>query len=133
VIAAIDEAISSLSKKPNQFNLVVQTTGLNITQTAPGTGMQVNVQGGGSGSQTTGLNISAGGGEIQVAQAAADQALREQAEKAVQILTELKTALMQPKPNRDTISSKLSELAGTYIPDIAKAIIEKLIQSRLGL
>ncbi len=133
VITAIDEAIKSLSVKPNQFTLVVQSTGLNVTQTGSGTGMEVKVQGGGSGSNTTGLNITMDTAKIQITQAGADQALREQAEKAVHILTEIKTALMQPKPDRGTILSKLSELAGTYIPDVVKAILDKLVRSRLGL
>jgi hypothetical protein len=135
VIVAIDEAIKSLREKPNQFHLDVYATGVNVTQYGgSGTGINVEVHGGGMGSQTTGMNVTMDTAKIDiVTKTIADRALREQAEKAVQILNDIKTALTQPEPDRDTILSKLSDLGGTFISDAVKAIIDKLVRARLGL
>jgi hypothetical protein len=67
IVVAIDDAIKSLQDQPNQFNLSVTATGLSVNQSGSGgTGMVVNVTGGGTGSNVTGLNISMNGNEINI-------------------------------------------------------------------
>ena len=127
-IAAIDEAIKSLSNKPNQFSLLVKSTGLSVVQSrSGGTGMNVTVTGGGPGSKTTGLNVSMDGHDIQIVQQAATQALSEESQKAIQILQDLKKALSEETVESEEVDSLLAKLRETYVPVIISSIITKLI------
>jgi hypothetical protein len=127
-IAAIDEAIKSLSNKPNQFSLLVKSTGLSVVQSGSGgTGMNVTVTGGGPGSKTTGLNVSMDGHDIQIVQQAATQALSEESQKAIQILQDLKKALSEETVESEEVDSLLAKLRETYVPVIISSIITKLI------
>lgn len=131
VVVAIDAAIASLRQQPNQFNLTM--TGLQITSSGQGTGMKLDVTGGAAGSQTTGLNITMGGKEMQIAQSTADQALKDEAAKAITLLTEMKSLLQAPKVDKTTIMSRLTEFGKTYVAPVLKSVIEALIKKRLGL
>ena len=133
VVVAIDAAIESLREHPNQFKLVVNVTGMSVTSTGQGTGMNVEVTGGGPGSQTTGLNVSAGSGQMSIAQSTADQALQEQAEKAISVLTEMKTLLQAPKVDNAKIMSRLTEFGKTYVAPVLKTVIEALVKKKLGM
>src|SRR5258708_4759985 len=66
-LAVVDAAIASLSTTPNQFSVSVVTTGMNIANQG-GTGMNVKVEGGGVGSNTTGVKVLAKSGDTQVLQ-----------------------------------------------------------------
>jgi len=133
VILAIDAAILSLRQQPNQFNLAVNVTGLHVTSTGPGTGMKVEVHGGGAGSQTTGLNVTTSGADLNIVQRDADQALKQQAEKAISLLSEIKSLLQAPKVDKQTITSRLTEFGKTYVAPALKAIVEALGKKKLGL
>lgn len=131
-IAAIDESIKSLSNKPNQFSLLVKSTGFSVVQSGSGgTGMNVTVTGGGPGSKTTGLNVSMDGHDIQIVQQAATQALSEESQKAIQILQDLKKALSEETVESEEVDSLLTKLRETYVPVIISSIITKLITSGL--
>jgi len=131
-IAAIDEAIQSLSNKPNQFSLSVKSTGISVVQSGSGgTGMNVTVTGGGPGSKTTGLDVSMDGHDIQIVQQAATQALSEESQKAIQILQDLKKALSEETVESEEVDSLLTKLRETYIPVIISSIITKLVISGL--
>jgi hypothetical protein len=74
--------------------------------------MKVEVTGGGPGSQTTGLNVTTTTGEhISIAQKTADQTLKKEAEKAIALLTEIKSLLQAPKIDKPGVLSRLSTLA----------------------
>ena len=133
VVAAIEAAIASLKQQPNQFNLSVNVTGMSVTSSGQGTGMKVEVRGGGPGSQTTGLNVKATDGQVNIAQTAVDKALREQAERAIALLTEIKTLLRAPKIDKPTIMSRLTEFGKTYVAPVLKSVIEALVKKKLGL
>jgi len=134
VIVAIDAAIASLRQQPNQFTLTVNVTGLAVTSSGAGTGMKVEVTGGGPGSQTTGLNVTATNQQqMNIAQSTADQALKQQAEKAIALLTEMKSLLQAPKVNKSSIMSRLTEFGKTYVAPVLKSVIEALIKKKLGL
>lgn len=134
IVVAIDDAIKSLQDQPNQFNLSVTTTGLSVNQSGSGgTGMVVNVTGGGAGSNVTGLNISMNGNEINIATQAANDALIQQSQKAIKILEELKQNISVKKPEKSKVKSALSKLHDTYIAPIAKSVISGLISKWLKI
>ena len=131
-IEAIDEAIKSLSNEPNQFSLLVKSTGLSIVHSGSGgTGMNVTVSGGAPGSKTTGLQISMDGNEIQVSQQAATEALKAESQKAIKVLQDLKNTLSKETVESGKVDSLLERLRKTYIPSIISSIITKLVTSGL--
>jgi hypothetical protein len=133
VIIAINAAIDSLKQQPNQFTLDVTVVGAMGTASGGGTGINVEVQGGGPGSQTTGLIARVDGTQVNIAQAKADAVLKQEAEKAVKLLTEIRTALQAPKLDKLTATSKLAEFLKTYVAPVLKSVIEALVKKRLGL
>jgi hypothetical protein len=133
VIIAIDAAIDSLKQQPNQFALNVMAVGAMGTASGSGTGIKVEVHGGGPGSQTTGLVARADGTQVNIAHGVADAALKQEAEKAVKLLTDIKTALQAPKVDKPTVISKLTEFAKTYVAPVLKSVIEALVKKKLGL
>jgi hypothetical protein len=132
-VIALDAAIESLKKEPNQFNLTVTTVGVMATASNGGTGLSVQANGGGPGSTTVGLIASPSGGNIQLTQATADDQLKREAEKAVQLLQEIRGLLTQKKIDKPTIKSKLEAFSQTYVAPVLKSIIEALLKKRLGL
>lgn len=133
VIVAIDAAIDSLKQQPNQFTLNVTAIGAVGTASGGGTGIKVEAHGGGPGSQTIGMVAKADGTQVNIAYATADAALKQEAEKAVKLLTDIKTALQAPKVDKPTITSKLTEFAKTYVAPVLKSVIEALVKKKLGL
>lgn len=133
VIIAIDAAIDSLKQQPNQFTLNVTAVGAVGIASGGGTGINVETHGGGPGSQTTGMIARADGTQVNIAHAAADTALKQEAEKAVKLLTDIKTALQASKVDKPTVISKLTEFAKTYVAPVLKSVIEALVKKKLGL
>ena len=129
-VTAIDEAILSLSTKPNQFSLSVSATGLNVVHSGSGgTGLSVTATGGGPGSQTTDLNITMDSHDIQIVQQTATKALVSESEKTIQILRDLKQALIGEIVDNSAVDSLLTNLKDTYVPPIISSIIGKLVVS----
>lgn len=133
VILAIDAAIQSLSQQPNQFRLNVTVVGAIGTASGGGTGIHVEAHGGAPGSQTTGLVASASSAQVEIAQSTADAALRQEAEKAVGLLTEIKSLLQAKKVDKPAVTSRLGEFAKTYVAPVLKSVIEALVKKKLGL
>lgn len=133
VIVAIDAAIASLRQQPNQFSLVVQATGLSVTSSGPGTGMKIEVTGGGAGSQTTGLNVTTSSAQVNIAQNTADQGLKQEAEKAILLLSEIKTLLLARKVDKPSVMPRLTEFGKTYVAPALKSVIEALVKKALRL
>jgi len=132
VIIAIDAAINSLKQQPNQFTLNVTAIGAVGTASGSGTGIKVEVHGGGPGSQTTGMVARADGTQVNIAYGTADAALKQEAEKAVKLLTDIKAALQASKVDKPTVTSKLTEFAKTYVAPVLKSVIEALVKKKLG-
>ena len=133
LIVAIDAAIDSLKHQPNQFTLNVTAIGAVGIASGGGTGIKVEVHGGGAGSQTTGMVARADGTQVNIAHATADAALKQEAERAVKLLADIKTALQAPKVDKPTVTSKLTEFAKTYVAPVLKSVIEALVKKKLGL
>jgi hypothetical protein len=135
VVTAIDAAIQSLQQQPNQFHLTVNSVGMQVTNNGgTGPGLVVQATGGGPGSTTTGLVVNAGG-QQQVNIAAADLAdagLRQEAEKAIQLLTEIKSLLQKPKVDKPAVAARLSDLSHSYVAPILSAMLEALVNSQVG-
>jgi hypothetical protein len=132
-IVAIDAAIKSLKEQPNQFTLDVTVIGVSGTASGGGTGVSVVANGGGPGSQTTGLTATVDGTQVNIAQHTADTKLQQESQKAVKLLTDIKTALQAPKVDKPTVQAKLSEFLKTYVAPVLKSVIEALVMKRLGL
>lgn len=131
-VAAIDAAIASLKKEPNQFNLTVMNVGVMGSGSGGGVGINANPQGGGPGSTTIGVQGTANGGNVTIAKAAADEQLKAEAAKAVRLLEEIRGELVKKKPDAPTVKSRFAEFAKTYVPDVVKAVIGALLK-RYGL
>jgi hypothetical protein len=128
-IVAIDAAIQSLKRQPNQ-NMQLSCAGVQSTVNGPGTGISITATGGGVGSTTTGMIVSMSGAQCTATAGAASSALSQQ---AVQQLSDLKTSLEEPTVDKPTVLSKLAELGKTYIAPASLAILEALIRKKLGL
>ena len=133
VIIAIDAAINSLKEQPNQFTLKVTVAGAVGIASGGGTGIHVQAQGGGPGSQTIGMVARADGTQVNITEATADAALKQEAEKAVNLLTDIKAALQARKPDKSTVTAKLAEFAKTYVAPVLKSVVEALVKKKLGL
>lgn len=132
-IAAIDAAIQSLRHEPNQFHLQVNCIGVQATSNGGGTGLSVTAQGGGPGSQTTGMVVTTSGDQCVINQSAANEAVEQQAERAISLLTNIEEALQKPKVDEPTIISMLTEFGKTYVAPAVKSVIEVLIKRALHL
>jgi len=131
-IVVIEAAIASLKAQPNQFSLVVNAQGMSVVSSGSGTGMNITVTGSGTGS-TTGLNVSASSGDINIAQSTANKALEEQAEKSIALLNEIKTLLQAPQVDKPQVMSRLTDFGKTYVAPVLKAVIEAVIKKKLGV
>jgi len=86
VVVAIDAAVKSLRETPNQFSLAVNITGVSVNSSG-GIGLLGTATGGGPGSTTTGLmvNSTASGQQVAIARQEANEALKQEADKAIRI------------------------------------------------
>ena len=133
VIAAIDAAVESLKKEPNQFTLNVINVGVMGTGSNGGTGINANAQGGGVGSTTIGVQGIANGGNIQITKAAADERMILEAQKATRVLQDIRSMLVKKKINKPEVKSKLAEFSATYVAPVLKETIAALIKKWLHL
>jgi hypothetical protein len=131
VIAVLDAAIQSLKEKPHQFHVTAMAVGMMGTATAPGTtGIRCEATGGGAGSTTTGcVSIVDTNTNVQLVERA-DARLKVESEKAIKLLSEIKTLVQAPKPDQPGIMTRLTDLANTYVPKIISEIITAAIKAR---
>ena len=111
VTKIIEEVIKSLKEKPNQFTFDVKVNIDNIT------GM--TVQGGAGGPGAIGTSIGGGTGihaqasigdtEIQIANKAADEDIKQEIQSAVNLLEKLKSEISQKQINKSIVQSILEE------------------------
>jgi hypothetical protein len=73
--------------------------------------------------------------QVAIARQVANDAIKQQADKAVQLLTEIKTLIQKPPAQVDKpqVTSKLGELSKTFIAPVVVSVISALIKSGLGL
>lgn len=126
--AQLIEAIAkSIEQNPGQFHFTVNVTGTRATSIGGGTGLSVQVTGGGPGSQTTGFQSSISGANIEMAQKAADATISKQMSALVETLNSLVSELRQPTPNKTRISSTLDSLKETWVPNVITSLIAGII------
>lgn len=126
-IIAIDAAIQSIQQQPNQFDVQLTCTGVQASASGGGTGLSVNVTGGGLGSQTTGMNVTM---DSAACQAAASNSVNALNQNTLKQLADLKTSLEAPTPDKSTILSQISDLGKSYIAPALVAAIKALVESK---
>lgn len=126
--AQLIEAIAkSIEQNPGQFHFTVNVTGTRATAIGGGTGLSVQVTGGGPGSQTTGFQSSISGGNIEIAQKAADAETSKQMSALVETLNNLVSELRQPAPNKTRIGSIVASLKQTWVPNVIASLVANII------
>jgi len=126
--AQLIEAIAkSIEQNPGQFHFTVNATGTRVTSIGGGTGLSVQVTGGGPGSQTTGFQSSVSGANIEIAQKAIDAAISKQMSALVETLNNLVSELHRPTPSRTRISSMLDFLKQTWVPSVIASLVANII------
>lgn len=125
--AEIIEAIArSLRNDPSQFHISIRVVGQQVTSYG-GTGMSINVTGGGPGSQTIGNKVSMSGPSIQLDQAQATQAFQEQVAALSSQLDLMATELRREQPNKPALKSTLDSLKNTWVPGIIIEVVGNLL------
>lgn len=132
-VAVLEAAIKSLKDKPNQFNLQVTCQGMQVTASGGSTGMNMTVIGGAPGSQTMGMKVTMDNAQCNVAGSKVDAAMKEQGEKAIELLTKIKSAIEANKSDKTEVSGLLSELGSTFIVPALQSVIEAVVKKALHL
>lgn len=132
VVVGLDAAIHSLQTQPSVFVLAPSCTGVSVANSG-GTGIKVDVTGGGPGSQTTGFNVSMNGAQCQItANAASSEVVRSQVERAVSLLTEIKTLIQRRPIDKEALNKSVGELKQqTLLPPAIASITDALIKTKL--
>jgi hypothetical protein len=126
--AQLVEAIAkSIEQNPGQFHFTVNVTGTRATSIGGGTGLSVQVTGGGPGSQTTGFQSSISGANIEMAQKAADAAISKQMSTLVETLNNLVAELRRPTLSKTRISSMLASLKQTWVPNVIASLVANIV------
>lgn len=128
--AQLIEAIAkSIEHNPSQFHFIVNAnvTGTRATSIGGGTGLSVQVTGGGPGSQTTGFQSSISGANIEIAQKAADAEVSKQMSALVDTLKNLVSEMRQPAPNKTRIDSIVTSLKQTWVPNVIGSLVANII------
>ena len=126
--AQLIEAITkSIEQNPDQFHFIVNITGTKVTSMGGGTGLSVQVTGGGPGSQTTGFQSTISGTNIEIAQKATDAAISKQMSALVDTLKNLVSEMRQPVPNETRIDSIVTSLKQTWVPNVIGSLIANII------
>jgi hypothetical protein len=128
--AQLVEAIAkSIEQNPGQFHFTVSVTGTRATSIGGGTGLSVQVTGGGPGSQTTGFQSSISGANTEMAQKAAGAAISKQLSALVETLNNLVAELRRPTPSKTRISSMLASFKQTWVPNVITSLVANIITS----
>ncbi|MCJ7790880.1 MAG: hypothetical protein MUP49_00445 [Dehalococcoidia bacterium] len=128
--AQLIEAIAkSIEQNPGQFHshFTVNVTGTKVTSIGGGTGLSVQVTGGGPGSQTTGFQSSISGANIEIAQKAVDAIVSKQMSALAETLNNLVSELRRPTPSKTRIGSMVDSLKQTWVPNVIASLIANII------
>ncbi|MEQ8511241.1 MAG: hypothetical protein RJP96_02835 [Algiphilus sp.] len=122
--ADVIEAMSdNLKSNPAQFHLQVSAVGQKNVSYG-GTAQSVTATGGGPGSKTTGLKVTASTGDIDIANRAADEAIAGQVNALCDELTALAADLRSSSPNA---RSRLSKIGSMWAPSVVVAAVQHLV------
>lgn len=112
-VMAVDAAIRSLTKEPEQCTATMHVGVMGVGRGAPG--VVGEAHGGGPGSVAVGVQGSAGNSTASAQSGATDDDSKQKAEEALRVLNELRAELVKKSVDKPTVSSKLAELAKTYV------------------
>ena len=128
----IDSISSDICTNPAQFHIHINITGQQIT-TSGGIGLNLNVTGGGPGSNTIGQQVSLKNPDIQMLKQRGEQAFDEQLNALVVSLQELSEQLRKSTPNRSRIKQLCDSLTNTWVPSVISGAVVNLVSKSFGL
>jgi hypothetical protein len=132
-ISIIQAIANSINTNPGQFQFEINVIGTSATGTSGGTGISVNVTGGGVGSNTIGFHSEVNGTNIQIAQKTANEAIqREMAWLHSQMQTII-DELKSQSPNHDNLRKVYHSLVNTWVPGLIISVIGNILTMALGI
>ncbi len=123
----IDAIGRSIRENPSQFHFEINVIGTQATAIGGGTGLSVQARGGGPGSTTIGYQSSVSGANIEVAQKAANGAIRQEMSALVQALYNLASELRSTSPDKNRINAILGDLKRSWIPNVITSVVANII------
>ena len=119
----------SLAERPDQFNVVYNVAGQQITSHG-GTGLKITVSGGGAGSTTIGQTVHASAGSPQIQQGvreAHNATMTDLVEKLSAFAAELERA----SPDRSKLHALYEGLLDTWVPGVVTSVLGNLLTSAI--
>jgi len=124
-LAVVDSAIDSLRAQPNQMSLRMEATGVDVSNTGGGTGINISPYISGQGSSFTGIEVK-GVGNVRAIQNAANDVAEKQSRETVRVLEQIRDALQKRQ------ESKLQPLLDTLKP-IATDVVYKVVKTAVSV
>ncbi len=128
----IDAIARSIRENPSQFHLEVNVIGPQSTAVGGGVGLSVQARGGGPGSTTIGYQSTISGANIEIAQKAANGAIRQEMSALVQALNNLTSELRSTSPDKKRINAILDSLKQSWVPNVITSVVANII-TRIAL
>ena len=119
--------INSLKSTPNQFHFEVKVTGTKAQAIGGGTGLNVQVTGGGPDSTTIGYVSRASGQDIEIAHKSANQAERQQIQALVASIEDLISELESKNPSGTRVQQIMESLKNSWVPNVITSLIANLL------
>jgi len=123
----IDGMAKSIREKPSQFHFEIEISGTKATAIGGGVGLSVQARGGGPGSTTIGYQSTLSGASIEIAQKAANDAIRQEMSALVDVLGNLVAELRSASPNKKRITVILDSLKQSWIPNLITSVVANII------
>ena len=131
--AELIEAIaSSLRTDPSQFHVSIRVVGQQVTSHG-GTGMNINVTGGATGSRTVGNQVSLSGSSVQITDGLASAAFQEQLFALCTQLEQMAAELRQPLPDKNALHAAFDSFKGTWMPGVVIGVLGNLLSKAIGI
>lgn len=123
----IDGMAKSIREKPSQFHFEIEISGTKATAIGGGVGLSVQARGGGPGSTTIGYQSTLSGASIEIAQKAANDAIRQEMSALVDVLGNLVAELRSASPDKKRITAILDSLKQSWIPNLITSVVANII------
>ncbi len=131
-VTILESLTQSLKDNPSQFHITVNVAGQRITSHG-GTGLSITATGGGRGSTTIGQVVSLDGSHIEISQKRGKQAMDEQFNALLEILTQIVDQLKAPSPDKGAISRLYESLKNTWVPGVIVSVVSSVLTHAIGL
>jgi hypothetical protein len=123
----IDAIARSIQENPSQFHFEINVIGTQATAIGGGTGLSVQARGGGPGSTTIGYQSTISGANVEIAQKAANGAIRQGMSALVQTLNNLASELHSASPDEGHINKIWASLKQSWIPNVITSVIGSIV------